>query len=267
MPSILSADPRLAARVEAPVGWLAIDNPERRNALTLSMWQALPDVVAALVREPAVRAIVVRGAGEAAFVAGADISEFETVRRDAASARAYEASNDAAFAAIRQAAKPTIAMIRGFCIGGGVGIAAAADLRVAAEDALFAIPAARLGLAYPPAAVGDIVRLVGPARAKDLFFTARRFDAAEALRIGLVDRVVAAADLEQATRALAATIAENAPKTVIAAKTAIDAIAGAPGAAGIEAALALAEACFDSRDFAEGRAAFLEKRRPVFRGE
>lgn len=266
MTAIVSADPRLKAVVEAPIGWIVIDHPERRNAVTLAMWQALPALVAALDADPAVRVIVLRGGGETAFVAGADISEFETARRDAASARAYEATNEAAFAAIRGAAKPTLAMIRGFCIGGGAGLAVACDLRIAADDAVFAIPAARLGLAYPPPAIGDFVRLLGPARAKDLFFTARRVDAAEALTIGLVDRVVTAASLEAETRTLAAGIADNAPMTLRAAKAAIGAIAGPPDPAADARALALAEACFESADFAEGRAAFLQKRRPAFEG-
>jgi len=261
---IASADPRLAAHVDGHTGWLVIDNPARRNAVTLAMWQALPALVAALDAAPAVRVIVVRGAGEAAFVAGADIAEFETVRRDGPSAAAYEAANEAAFAALRAARKPTVAMIRGFCIGGGLGLAAAVDLRLAAADAQFAIPAARLGLAYPPAAIADIVRLVGPARAKELFFTARRLDAAEALAIGLVDQVIAVAELEAEAERLAATIADNAPLTLAAAKAAIDVASGAVG--DMARAAALAEACFGSADFAEGRAAFLERRRPRFTG-
>jgi len=261
--AISSSDPHLIGRVEPPFGWLLIDNPERRNAVTLSMWQALPGLLARLDGDSRVRVLVIAGAGEAAFVAGADIGEFATVRRDAESARRYEDANAAAFEAIRATTRPTLAMIRGFCFGGGIGIAAACDLRIAADDALFSIPAARLGLAYPPAAIGDIVRLVGAARAKELFFTARRVDHAEAHAIGLVDRVVPAAELEAETRALASVIADNAPLTVAAAKAAIDAVARGESTG---RATALADACFESADFAEGRAAFLEKRRPRFRG-
>lgn len=258
-------DPRLRIAVEAPIGWLIVDHPERRNAVSLSMWKALPALVAALDAEPAVRVIVLAGGGEQAFVSGADIAEFAEVRRDAASARAYEDANEAAFAALRMAAKPTVAMIRGPCFGGGVGLAAACDLRVAADDAVFSIPAAKLGIAYPPPAIADVVALVGASRAKDLFFTARRLDHAEALAIGLVDRVVPAGELRTETLALAATIAANAPLTIAAAKTAIAAAVSADPAAAARARAA-AEACFSSTDFAEGRDAFLAKRTPRFEG-
>lgn len=258
-------DPRLRIIVEAPIGWLIVDHPERRNAVSLSMWKALPALVAALDADPAVRVIVLAGGGEQAFVSGADIAEFAEVRRDAASARAYEDTNEAAFAALRMAAKPTVAMIRGPCFGGGVGLAAACDLRVAADDAVFSIPAAKLGIAYPPPAIADVVALVGASRAKDLFFTARRLDHAEALAIGLVDRVVPAADLRTETVALAETIAANAPLTLAAAKTAIAAAVSADPAAATRARAA-AEACFSSADFVEGRDAFLAKRAPRFSG-
>ncbi|MFM9859204.1 enoyl-CoA hydratase [Pseudoxanthobacter sp. M-2] len=260
-----ATDPRLRIAVEAPIGWLIVDHPERRNAVSLAMWKALPALVAALDAEPAVRVIVLAGGGEQAFVSGADIAEFAEVRRDAASARAYEDVNEAAFAALRMAAKPTVAMIRGPCFGGGVGLAAACDLRIAADDAVFSIPAAKLGIAYPPPAIADVVALVGASRAKDMFFTARRLDHAEALAIGLVDRVVPAADLRTETLALAETIAANAPLTIAAAKTAIAAAVSADPAAAARARAA-AEACFSSTDFAEGRDAFLAKRTPRFEG-
>lgn len=260
-----ATDRRLRIAVEPPIGWLIVDHPERRNAVSLSMWRALPALVAALDADATVRVIVLCGGGEQAFVSGADITEFAEVRRDAASARAYEDVNEAAFAALRRAAKPTVAMIRGACFGGGVGLAAACDLRIAADDAVFSIPAARLGIAYPPPAVADVVALVGVSRAKDLFFTARRLDHAEAFAIGLVDRVVPAASLRAETLALATTIAANAPLTLAAAKTAIAAAVTADPAAA-ERARAAAEACFSSADFAEGRDAFLAKRTPRFAG-
>ncbi len=264
-PDAPATDPRLRVSVEAPIGWLIVDHPERRNAVSLSMWKALPALVAALEADPAVRVIVLAGGGEQAFVSGADIAEFAEVRRDAASARAYEDVNEAAFSALRTAAKPTVAMIRGACFGGGVGLAAACDLRIAADDAVFSIPAAKLGIAYPPPAIADVVALVGASRAKDLFFTARRLDHAEALSIGLVDKVMPAADLRSETLALATTIAANAPLTIAAAKAAIAAAVSADPAAAARARAA-AEACFSSADFAEGRDAFLTKRTPRFSG-
>ncbi|NBN77266.1 enoyl-CoA hydratase [Microvirga tunisiensis] len=253
---------QIRCHVEGEIGWLVIDNPDRRNALSLAMWQAVPEAVARLTADPAVRVIVLRGAGEETFVAGADISEFETLRGNARDARTYEAVNVAAFDALRATPKPTIAMIRGHCLGGGLGLAAAADLRVAAQGSSFGIPAARLGLAYPPTALADIVALTGPARARDLVFTARRVSAEEAHRIGLLDRLVPADALETAVRELAGTVAANAPLTIAATKAALAALTNGD----LAAAEAAAERCFDSRDFAEGRSAFLAKRTPDFIG-
>lgn len=261
-----TTDPRIRAEVEGPIGRLVIDNPTRRNAVSLAMWQAIPGAMDALGRHPDVRVIVVRGAGALAFVSGADIAEFSTVRKDAASARAYEAANGAAFAAVARSERPTIAMVRGFCLGGGLGLAAACDLRIAAADAVFGIPAARLGVGYPPDCVADLVAAVGAQTAKLMFFSARRIDASEALRVGLVAAVHAVEAFENETEALALQIARNAPLTIRAAKAAVDAVVeGALSERG-EKLATLTDACFASDDFAEGRAAFLEKREPTFRG-
>lgn len=257
---------RVRIHVEGPVGWIVIDNEPRRNALTLAMWTAIPEAVAGLRANPQVRAIVLRGAGDDTFAAGADISEFETVRRDAASARAYEAANAAAFDALREASLPTLAMVRGFCLGGGFALAAACDLRIADATARFGIPAARLGVGYPPSAIADIVRLVGPSRAKLIFFTAARLDADEARDIGIVDRLVAEGALEEATAELAQAIARGAPRTLKAAKAGIDALTARLSPADLAACQVLADACFESADFAEGRTAFMEKRDPRFTG-
>ncbi|PTW61656.1 enoyl-CoA hydratase/carnithine racemase [Breoghania corrubedonensis] len=257
---------RIAIMVEPPIGWLIIDNEPRRNAVNLAMWRALPQSVADLAADERVRVIVLRGAGEATFVAGADISEFAEVRKDAASARAYEDTNSAAFDALRACPKPTIAMIRGFCMGGGIGLSVACDLRFASADARFAIPAARLGVGYPASAVRDVVKLIGPARAKDLFFSARRIEAGEAMSLGLIERLSEPDDLEAVTRAYVRTLAANAPLSQHAAKAAIDGVTGDPSHADWSAIEALTDACFDSADFAEGRSAFLERRDPVFTG-
>lgn len=257
---------RITTRIEDRIGWLEVDNIARRNALTLTMWQAIPQAVAELSSDPRVRVIVLRGAGQETFVAGADISEFATLRKDAASARAYEASNVAAFDALRNAPLPTLAMIRGFCLGGGLGLAAACDLRVAEDGASFGIPAARLGVGYPPTAIADVVRLLGPSRAKLLFFTARRIGTAEAERVGFVDLVAAPETLETETQRLAGEIASGAPLTLRAAKAGIDALTAQLSAEELAACQARADACFDSRDFAEGRTAFMEKRAPEFTG-
>ena len=187
---ISTATPALRAEIEGPVASVLIDNPARRNALDLAMWSAIPPLFERLESEPGVRVIVLRGAGELAFASGADISEFETVRSTAEGGKAYEAANEAAFRAIAQCALPVIAMIRGFCLGGGLGLAVSCDLRVAAEGAVFGIPAARLGVGYPPAAMAYVVAALGPMAAKDLFYTGRRIDTAEAARLGLLARVL-----------------------------------------------------------------------------
>lgn len=270
LPTIITlptSDPRIRVEVEGAVGRLIVANPQRRNAVSLAMWLAIPPAVAALEAHPDVRVIVVRGDGDLAFVSGADISEFATVRRDAASARAYEVSNAEAFAALKHVAKPTVAMIRGFCLGGGMGLAVACDLRVAAVDAVFGIPAARLGVGYPPDCIADVVSAVGPQRAKELFFTAGRLTAEQALDIGLVTAVHSVEALENEVVDLATTIAHNAPLTIRAAKAAIDAVVAGDVAARRDTLLALTDACFASADFAEGRTAFLEKREAKFRGE
>ena len=208
--------------------------------------------------------IVIRGAGPEAFAAGADISEFGEARNDAAAAARYERLNGEAFAAIRGCCRPVIAMVQGFCIGGGLAMALACDLRIADPSALFALPPARLGLAYPLDGLRDLVATVGAAAAKEMIFTARRVKAEEALRMGLVNRL--AADIEAEARALAAEIAEGAPLTITHAKRAIDFITERPGHEDDADVAWHAARCFDSEDYAEGRAAFAEKRKPVFRG-
>lgn len=254
----------LEARIEGTTGWLVLNHPARRNALNAAMWQAIPTMIAALAADPRVHAIVIRGAGPEAFAAGADISEFATSRHDAEAARDYEALNGAALSAIRAAARPVIAMINGFCIGGGLAIALACDLRIADGSALFSLPPARLGLAYPLESLRDLVAVTGPAAAKDLLFTARRIKSDEAFRLGLIDRH--ANDLEPETRGLCAEIAAGAPLSILHAKRAVDFVSARADHAALAEVNALAAACFNSADYAEGRAAFAEKRRPQFTG-
>jgi len=246
---------------------LVVDYPERRNALTAQMWRVIPELTRELADDDAVRVVVLRGAGDTAFVSGADISEFSQLRSGAEATR-YDADNVRAFAALRALAKPVIAAIHGFCVGGGVALASCADLRYAADDAVFAVPAARLGLGYPASAARHLVRLLGDAHAKELFFTARRFDANEALRLGLVHEVVPKAALDARVRELASSIADNAPLTLRAFKLA----AAEPDEpththerrdAAAEAAIAQ---CYASEDYREGVQAFLDKRRPKFTG-
>lgn len=262
--SFSPSHPKLAVSVDGAVAILAIDNPAKHNALDLGMWQALPGIVSELDRNPDIRVIVLRGAGADSFASGADIGEFATVRANAEGGRHYEAINEAAFWALAHCSKPVIAMIRGFCLGGGFGLALSCDLRIASDNAIFGIPAARLGIGYPPGAMKLVTVAVGAPAAKDLFYTARRIGADEAQRLGVLQRVVPDGQLEDTVLALAHDIAANAPLTIRAAKAAIDASMGI-GHPDVNP-VPLADQCFDSADAVEGRKAFLEKRKPVFTG-
>jgi enoyl-CoA hydratase len=256
---------RIRSEVDGPIGWLVVSHPERRNALTAEMWRQLPVAASALDADPNVRVIVLRGEGDQAFVSGADISEFNELRVGQTAAQ-YESDNERAFIALSTVKKPVLTLIHGFCIGGGVAISVSTDLRYAAEDAVFGVPAARLGLSYPLSGVEALIQLVGFSHAKDLFFTARRIDAQTALRMGLVNEVLPKSQLETRVRELALQIADNAPLTLRAVKTAAIELAKPAQERDRAAMLAAARACFDSRDYGEGVQAFLGKRRPKFEG-
>lgn len=258
--------PKILARIEDGIGWLTFNQPEKRNAISLEMWEAVAAAAERFAADPAVRVVVMSGAGSKAFASGADISQFETQRDSAAAEARYSAISSLARERLEGLGKPLIAMIQGFCIGGGCATALVADLRITAEDGRFGIPAAKLGVAYAYHSLRRLVALVGPAVAKEIMFTGRFLDAAEALRVGLVNRVVPADGLEPAVRELAGTIARNAPLSIRASKEAIDQIAGDPAQADRARFDELYRACFDSADYAEGRAAFMAKRSPVFTG-
>ncbi len=246
------------------VATLTIDRPARKNAMTQQMWSDMAHIVAELGASPQIRVLVLTGAGHD-FCAGADISEFETLRGSAENARNYEGTNSAAFAAIRHCRVPTIAAIRGICFGGGFGLAAACDLRIASSTATFSVPAARLGLAYPVDAMIDIVAALGPQMAKYLTFSAARLDAAAALDAGFILEIVEPGGLELRAQELARVIAANAPLSVRASKAAIGAVVSRLPE-DISRASKLGDATFESADYAEGRAAFMEKRSPRFSG-
>jgi enoyl-CoA hydratase/carnithine racemase len=248
------------------IATVTFNRPRMRNAFNLAMWTAMPGIVDELTRDATVRGIVFRGAGEEAFASGADISEFKEQRKDRATAEAYNARTSAAYLAMERCPKPTIAMIHGFCMGGAVAIALACDLRFSADTGKFAIPAARLGIVYGLHSVKRLVSLVGPAAAKDILFSARTLDAAEALRLGFVNRVVPAGELSGHTYEYLARVADNAPISVQGAKLIVEAIAEDGGVARKPEIDRLQIAAFESEDYREGTEAFMGKRRPKFVG-
>lgn len=255
----------MVAEIDGAIGWMTFNKPARRNAVSLDMWEAMPVILDRFEQDPAVRVIVLKGAGEQAFVSGADISQFEKVRSSRDSNAHYDAISGEASRRLSGCGKPTIAMINGFCIGGGLAIAIGCDIRIAGESARFGIPAARLGLGYGASGVKKLMEIVGPSSTKEIFFTARHFSAAEAKEMGLVNRVVADGILEDYTRSYCATIGDNAPMTMHALKRTVSELSRGENA-DLAASEALVKACFDSQDYIEGRRAFMEKRRPVFRG-
>jgi enoyl-CoA hydratase len=257
---------KILADVDGHIGWLTFNHPERRNAMSLEMWRGVGDALAAFQDDPAVHVVVMKGAGGRAFVSGADISEFDQHRASADQKKAYGDITAYGNRWLRLFDKPLVAMIQGFCIGGGLAVSLAADVRFATPGSLFGIPAAKLGLGYDFGGIAALARLVGPSVARDILFSARFLPAEEALRIGLINRVVPDEDLEAEVRAYASLIVANAPMTVRAAKAALQQWERDPADRDLAKVSALVDACFDSDDYREGRRAFAEKRKPEFRG-
>jgi enoyl-CoA hydratase/carnithine racemase len=257
---------KLISKVEDGIGWMIFNNPQRHNAISLDMWEAALETMAAFAADPEVRVMVVTGAGGKAFASGADISRFKDERQEAESVARYQDTTQKAYKALQAMAIPTIAKVRGYCIGGGTAVAVCCDLRVCSEGSKFGIPAAKLGLGYGLSRAQPLVDLVGPAHAKEMFFTGRQFDAREAARIGLVNRVVADDQLDAAVDELAKTIAGNAPLTVRCAKLVVGELLKDAEQRDVAATERAVAACFSSNDYKEGQAAFMEKRKPVFTG-
>lgn len=257
---------KLVARKEGGIGWIVFNNPARHNAVSLEMWQSLPAVLTAFADDPDVRAIILRGEGDKAFVAGADISQFKEKRSSPEAVAVYNRAADEAADALRNSPKPTIAMVRGYCIGGGTGIAVSCDIRIAADNARFGVPAAKLGLGYRFAGIKRLADIVGPSFAAEIFYTGRQFTAEEALQMNLINRLVPAAELESYTLDFANTISGNAPLTIASVKRALLEYSKDAEARDLALCQKMVDDCYSSEDYKEGQTAFMEKRKPVFKG-
>jgi enoyl-CoA hydratase len=257
---------KMLAANQDGIGLITFNQPEKRNAMSIEMWEGLGSILDEFAADRAIRVVVLTGAGGKAFVSGADISQFERNRSNSAAQREYDRLTSTGRAKLGSFPKPTIACIRGFCLGGGLAIAMQADLRIAAHGSQFGIPAAKLGIAYGFDGLTRLVQLVGPAHARMILYTAERIDAAEAERIGLVNRAVPEPSLEVSVLSIAGSIADNAPLSVHASKLTISEVMKDPDRRDLDSVERATSACFDSADYREGRSAFLEKRKPHFQG-
>ena len=264
--SVEFAGGRMLAAKEDGIGLITFNQPETRNAMSVEMWVGLGEILDAFAEDSSVRVVILTGAGNKAFVSGADISQFDKLRSNADAQQEYDRMTGVGRQKFQAFRKPTIARIRGFCLGGGLAIAMQTDLRIAAVDSEFGIPAARLSIAYGFDGLRNLVNLVGPAHARMILYTGKRIDATEAERIGLINRMVLDEDLNEAVLDIARTIADNAPLSVAASKLTITEVMKDPADRDMDAVRAAGKLCFDSEDYKEGRRAFMEKRAPVFVG-
>jgi enoyl-CoA hydratase/carnithine racemase len=258
---------RIIAEKQGPVGWLTFNNPARRNAISIDMWEAMPKVMDRFEQDPEIRVIVISGAGDKAFVSGADVSQYEKQRSTADAVQYYEGIAEGAQLRFQNSDKVLIAMIRGYCLGAGVNISLCCDLRLAADDARLGIPAAKLGLGYRASSLKNLVDTIGPANAREVLLTGRQFSADEAKAMGFVHRVAPVAGLEALVLEHCAMISENAPLTMRTSKRIVRELTKSSPAFDAQACAALVKQCFDSQDYVEGRRAFMEKRKPVFQGK
>lgn len=267
MTRIELATEKMILEVDGGIGWITFNQPERRNAISLAMWQGLADALVYCLRTDAIKVIVLKGAGGQSFVSGADISEFDKNRHSAAAKADYARTASQASRQLRDSSKPILAMIEGYCIGGGLATALQADVRFASPDSTFGIPAARLGLGYEYEGLDLLTSIVGPARARDIMISARYFQAEEALHMGLINFVVPRDEIRDFVTDYAMRVCANAPLTIRAARAAIADVVKDPTRRDRASVQVLIDQCFDSADYREGRKAFAEKRAPDFRGQ
>jgi len=260
------ATEKLIARKEGAIGWVIFNNPEKRNAMSLEMSAATAAAMESYAKDPEVRVVILRGQGDKAFISGADISQFKERRSNAEQVKAAEAISERCNKAIRECPKPVIAMIRGYCMGGGLGTAVVCDLRIASDDSRFGVPAAKLGVGYRFSGIRRLAEVVGPQFTAEIFYTGRQFSAQEALQMGLINRMLPAAELEKYVLDYAATLAGNAPLTIAAVKRSLIELRKDPADRDLDLCQRMVDACFASEDYVEGRNAFMEKRKPVFKG-
>jgi enoyl-CoA hydratase/carnithine racemase len=258
---------RIIAEKQGPIGWLTFNNPARRNAISIDMWEAIPQVLDRFEQDAEVRVIVLKGEGDRAFVSGADVSQYEKQRSSAEGIQYYEEIASRVQDRLQGCDKVLVAMIRGYCLGAGINISLCCDLRIAAEDARLGVPAAKLGLGYRASSLKNLVDTIGPAYAREVLVTGRQFKAEEAKAMGLVHRVAPVAELEPLVLEYCAMISENAPLTIRASKRIVRELLRSSAAFDAQSCAALVKQCFDSQDYIEGRRAFMEKRKPVFQGK
>ena len=257
---------KLIGRKDGAIGWVTFNNPQKRNAMSMEMTQAFGMVLEEFIRDPAIRVVILHGAGDKAFVSGADISEFKDKRSTAEATELDNAASNRTGKLLKECPKPTIAMIRGYCMGGGMGTAVACDLRIASDDSRFGVPAAKLGVGYRYERLKQLEELVGPSFTAEIFYTGRQFTAQEALQMGLINRMLPAAELEKYVLDYANTIAGNAPLTIAAVKRSVIEMSKDAEKRDIALCNKLVDDCFASADYIEGRDAFVEKRKAVFQG-
>ena len=261
-----TATEKLIARKDGAIGWVIFNNPEKRNAMSLEMSEATAATMESYAKDPEVRVVIMRGQGDKAFISGADISQFKERRSNAEQVKAAEAISERTSKAIRECPKPVIAMIRGYCMGGGLGTAVVCDLRIASDDSRFGVPAAKLGVGYRFNGIRRLSEVVGPQFTAEIFYTGRQFSAQEALQMGLINRMLPAAELEKYVLDYAATLAGNAPLTIAAVKRSLIELRKDPADRDLDLCQRMVDACFASEDYVEGRNAFMEKRKPAFKG-